>query len=159
FAAYSTNSGATNSWVRRVMLTGGPTEASKVERSLPSAYADPQATFDDFGNLYLTYLSDRHQFGTATGGGRTPPTHAGVGAAGRQWVPNMWAGRILTIRPGQAGMVESKFITSNTADTLTVGAVWTNNPAPGDAYVIRSGDIVGGDVVPGNAAVALLSTN
>src|SRR5262249_42140427 len=83
-----------------------------------------------------------------------------VGAAGRQWVPNMWAGRILTIRPRQAGMEESQIITSNTADTLTVGAAWTNNPAPGDAYAIRSGTIqVGGAVVPGNAAVALLSTD
>lgn len=156
FAAYSANSGT--GWSGRVMATGGPTEggADKTQRSLPSAYADPQAAFDDYGNLYLTYLSSVHQFGTATGGDATSLTDTG-----RQWIPNMWAGRVLTIRPkGQAGIAEeSAIITGNTATQLTVAQVWATSPGPNTAYEIRSGSFGPTGFTDGNAAVALLSTD
>jgi hypothetical protein len=67
--SWSDGDGVAGSWNTSISFTGGPTEISKQERSLPAAYADPQAAFDDYGNLYLTYLSVIHQFGTATGGG------------------------------------------------------------------------------------------
>lgn len=47
FAAYSTDGGTT--WTSRGMADGSD--------GLPQAYGDPQAAFDQFGNLFLTYTS------------------------------------------------------------------------------------------------------
>ena len=46
FAANSTDGGTT--WNGRIIAGGD---------SLPAAYADPQAAFDQFGNLFLVYLT------------------------------------------------------------------------------------------------------
>jgi hypothetical protein len=95
FAAYGNNSGS--NWTSRICLTGGPTEASIGERSLPACWTDPQAVFDDFGNLYLTYLSKTHQFGTATGGAAKTLVDTA-----RQWPIGVWNGKTLVLRPGAA---------------------------------------------------------
>jgi hypothetical protein len=155
--AYSPGSGGRNTWVERIMATGGPTETNLAERSLPAFDTDPQATFDDFGNLYLTYLSSIHQFGTATGGGGNILTDTA-----RQWVPNMWVGRYLFIRPGATGQraQEIAVITGNTGTQITVGQNWNKPPAAGESYKISSGVIPpGGGLALANALVIVLSTD
>lgn len=116
------------------MATGGPNEANRVERSLPAAYADPQATFDAFGNLYLTYLGDNtHQQGKATGGGvQTLVDNS------RQWVPSIWRGSLVYINPGTAAE-EWGTIGDNTATELTIREAWINQPGPNTPYYITSG--------------------
>jgi hypothetical protein len=152
FAATSGNAGA--AWNGRIMATGGPTEASVQERSLPAAFNDPQAAFDDYGNLYLTYRTDvLQQFGTATAGGAMT-----LADANRQWKPNMWVGMVLTIRPGQ-GNAQSAVITGNTATQLTIGQAWNMNPANGDPYKIEAGALAGQALMPANSAIVLLSTD
>jgi hypothetical protein len=46
FAAYK---GAAGDWVNKPLMATGTD-------GLPTAWSDPQATFDRFGNLFLTYL-------------------------------------------------------------------------------------------------------
>jgi hypothetical protein len=155
FAAYSTNSGAANSWVGRVLATGGPTETNQAERSLPAAYVDPQATFDEYGNLFLTYLSGPiQQFGTATGGGGNT-----LADTSRNWATNMWAGRFVSaFVPGQNR--QDRIIQGNTADTLTVTQAWTQQPNANTTYVISTaGFDANNNLLPGNAVVVVSSTN
>jgi len=64
--AATSNTGSAD-WTGRIMATGGPSETNEVERSLPAAASDPQAVFDSFGTLYLTYLAPSIlQFGTVS---------------------------------------------------------------------------------------------
>jgi hypothetical protein len=150
FAAYGNNSGG--GWSGRILLTVGPDETSIGERSLPSGFTDPQAAFDDFGNLYLVYPSSIHQFGTATGGAGNTLTDTA-----RQWAAGMWNGRVVVLRPGAGGLrpQEVQNITGNAANTLTVVGAWRNPPANGDSYEIVS-SVTGGPV---NGLAVLLSTN
>ena len=63
FGAYSTDGGAT--WVSRVVGTGS---------DLPQARTDPRVAFDQFGNLYLSYLDPTLQnlvVGFSSDGGKT----------------------------------------------------------------------------------------
>lgn len=125
-AAYSTDSGAT--WTRRIMATGSD--------SLPSAFADPRATFDQFGNLFLTYGAQRQlQIGTTTGmnGAST------LNDTTRTWAENMWMGWEVQILTG-AGAGQVKTIASNMADHLTINGTWDagKTPQAGDAYRIMA---------------------
>ena len=93
FVATSNDQGVT--WTKRIALTGGPSEPLPTQRSLPAAIADPQATFDSFGNLFVTYLAGSPnplQFGTSAASGLT-----NLIDPNRAWVTDMWAGKILTI--------------------------------------------------------------
>ena len=64
FAAYSTDAGA--SWTTRIMADGSD--------GLPAACCDPKTAFDDFGNLFLTYLHESGRkivVALSTDGGQT----------------------------------------------------------------------------------------
>jgi hypothetical protein len=150
FVAYTANG-----WRGRIMATGGPTEASIAERSLPAAFSDPQAAFDDYGNLYLTYVTNNTvQFGTATAGSLTTLTDTA-----RQWVPNMWAGMQLTINPGAQNQ-SSAIIAGNTATELTVGQAFSNAAGAGTVYAISPLAFTpNGAIERAGALAVLLSTN
>jgi hypothetical protein len=141
--SYSTGGG----WSSRISFTGGPSEACIGERSLPAAYTDPQASYDDYGNLYLTYMSFLHQFGLPTGSGASKLIDSF-----RQWTTGMWVGRTVVLRPGGPN-TETQAITANDATSLTVGAPWTDPPSIGTAYAIVS------DIAVSPAIVVLISTN
>jgi hypothetical protein len=147
FVAYGNNAGG--DWSGRISLTGGGSEACIVERSLPAADTDPQAAYDDFGNLYLTYISGIHQFGTATGG-----TAQSLIDASRLWVQDIWNGRLLVLRPGAGQQVLP--IIGNNATTLFVGGTWATPPVMGTPYAMVSGTI---GFPPVKAIVALISLN
>ncbi len=165
--AYSTDSGAT--WTRQVMLTGGPNEpgaadVARANRSLPAAAADPQATFDSFGNLFLTYLSaPLVQIGTATAGGVNTLTDTS-----RQWATDIWNTFKVTINPGVLGdptlpgKQDTREIRNNDGTQLTLNADWygTNQPGPNTPYIITvNGVDEAGSPLAGNAAWLLKSTN
>jgi hypothetical protein len=154
--AATSPTGGIDQWSGGVILTGGPTEGgtNKAPRSLPAAHADPQAAFDDYGNLYLTYTSNINEFGKATAGGGATLTDDG-----RQWQQNMWAGRILIIRPTKPNQ-ELAIITGNNATQITVAQNWNQAPAVGDSYEIVSGIITPqGALIKANAIVLLRSVD
>lgn len=141
YGTYSMNGGTT--WTGRRLFTGGPTGAG--ENSLPAASADPQVVFDSQGNLFMTYLSVIHQFGTASGG--TAGTNRNGGTNGtlvdntRHWVNGMWDGSYITAYtpvPGGRTVVEHKQIRSNTVNTITINGRWTT-PTANTTYVIYAG--------------------
>lgn len=127
--SYSTDSGAT--WQSREMLTGGPTEAFAADRSLPAGSADPRATFDEYGNLFLTYLSGWHQFGKATGGGADALTDTS-----REWARNMWKDKIVIINPGMNQV--ARRILSNEANQLKIDGNWPAPAADTPYYIARA---------------------
>src|SRR3989454_887749 len=51
------------------------------------------------------------------------------------WPANVWAGRLVTITAG-TGVGQSRTVSSNTTNTLTVSAVWTTIPDGTSQYVI-----------------------
>ncbi len=130
FASYTTNGGAAGGWTSRMMatgLTGGD--------SLPAARGDPQATFDSFGNLFLTYFAEpKMQSGSASGGGANSLTDAT-----RAWAVGEWAGQKLTITGG-TGVGQFQTIMANTATQITVNAAWGTAPDNTSTYEIDQPD-------------------
>ena len=143
----------------RFLATGGPVPptASAADQSLPAAIADPQATYDRYGNLYLTYLSGQvQQWGALTATAATT-----VSDTTRRWVPHEWQNQVLGVVVGQNQPIQWIPISDNTADTLTLGGMgrnwggWVNGvrPVPGANYVIVSSAYVPGVPLP-NAVAA-----
>lgn len=96
---------------------------------------------DYYGTCWQLYTNTNDgvpsgtQDGTATSGGNTTLTDT---AATFYTTGSGLAGCTVTIRAG-TGSGQSRLITSNTADTLTITPAWTTNPAAGSTYGI--GDI------------------
>src|SRR5262245_13885768 len=93
FAAYSATGGGPGGWTDMVIGTGGPGGDS-----LPTALSDPRATFDQFGNLFLTYVADPIlQFGTSSGGNMNNTFND----SSRAWEDREWGGMTLKITAGR----------------------------------------------------------
>jgi hypothetical protein len=125
FASYTTTGGA-GPWTGRIMATGGPGGDS-----LPMVLGHPHVTFDNFGNLFLTYFtSSPLQLGTTTGGN----TATTLNDTTRTWGINEWltSGTVWV----QVGSM-SRRIVSNTATQLTIDQPWDQIPAAGAQYTIR----------------------
>ncbi len=113
FAAYSTDGGV--NWNRRIMAMGVATGND----SLPAAADDPQAAFDQFGNLFLVYRTlGQVQQGTSTAIGNNTLTDTNPG---QPWATNMWQNHTITVMPPGADP-QTRTIVSNTGTVITVNA-------------------------------------
>jgi hypothetical protein len=139
FADYSNGSGAAGTWGNRTtVLASGKAGGD----SLPAAWADPSAEFDQFGNLFLTYLTNSNgvlQRGTSSGNN---------GAAAdkifndntRSWTPGEWTGWTLNVTDAITGNVQRRTITANTKTQITVQTNWTEVPDDRSTYTITAPD-------------------
>jgi hypothetical protein len=75
--------------------------------------------------------------GTATAGGPTTLTNSAAA-----WTVNQWAGCTITLTGG-TGSGQTRTVLSNTANTITVSAAWTTNPAAGTTYTITANPAAG----------------
>ena len=160
FAATSNASGANGTWVTRVLATGGPVPggvdaATRTEDSLPAAFGDPQTVFDQSGNLYLVYMTAA----TLQAGVATSVTANTLTDTSRSWFAgvgnNEWAGKTLTVNPGQANQ-QTAIITSNTADTITINGIFRNNIGDTPTYTITQTPQGAGTV---NSVIMVYSTD
>ena len=151
FAATLDRSGGNTAWVPRIIADGEPafaigaTPAGSGD-SLPRAEADPSVAYDQYGNLFLTYLTP----GQAPG--ETPVTQVGLVTslaainapntltdANHTWATDEWAGCQLQITGGTGSGPTVYTIAGNTAHQLTIVGTWAaggGNPDVGSKYII-----------------------
>lgn len=93
--------------------------------SLPAFAADPQATFDQFGNLFLTYIGHAvEQTGTAADNNGADTLRNDTD---RKWTANQWTESIVRITNG-AGKGQIREILESTTDSVKVSSNWTTIP-------------------------------
>jgi hypothetical protein len=131
-SSFSTNAGAT--WTTSILADG--TTPVAMGNELPAACCDGQAAWDQFGNLFLTYVTrSLEQSGTATGSTATTLVDTARHWAMDEWQdPNLRV--VITAGPGTNQFAR---IVSNTADTLTIAPAWPpapNRPGAGSQYEI-----------------------
>jgi hypothetical protein len=132
FASYTTT-GANGTWYDRSMATGGPGGDD-----LPMALGRPNAAFDDFGNLFLTYFTASPlQMGTSTGATNTTLTDSTrnwgtneFSSHGNGYVDVWWTA-------GGTDYFQRRSISSNNGTTLTISSPWDNTPPAGADYFIH----------------------
>ena len=144
FAGYSTDGGTT--WTGRNMATGKPGGDS-----LPAAWGDPSAAFDQFGNLFLTYMVHNRtqapaQEGQSTGENINTPLNDTT----RDWAPDMWANYTVEIYEG-TGIGQSARIRGNAATQLQLDVGWPE-PLPDNTSKYRI-------VSPEESIVVAMSTD
>jgi hypothetical protein len=91
-----------------IMATG--TDDHEPGYGLPAAGHFPHATFDQYDNLFLSYMTDKVQ---ARGVGSTPQYGNTLTDPSAHWFPNEWAGKDLWFDN------QTFSITGNTSNTLT----------------------------------------
>lgn len=100
-------------------------DQSLTDPNLPPVFQDPWPGF----------TTTASESGTATGGTSTTLVHSG-----KSWTTNQWANYTVVI-VGGTGVGQSRKITSNTNNTLTVSATWTTIPNNTSQYQIRPSDL------------------
>jgi hypothetical protein len=157
FAAYSTDGGAT--WTRRVMATGLPGGDS-----LPGGRADVHATFDSHGNLFLIYQCPQVIYESAstsaTGREGIPNANSSlIDDFGRPWAANQWVDYSITVRPA-GRMAQTRTITGNTGDTITVNQAWDGVIPANTPYTIEQPVVLPGNGNPNRKSeVVVVSTD
>ena len=130
FVRYSTDGGTT--WT----LPKVP-EIANGKDNFPPACCDPKAAYDQFGNLFLTYLSNSLLWekgkSTQALSNATYPNKQVRGVlvdaskkGKNAWIPNQWAGYRLTVKT-TTGRVVSNLIIANTENQLILQDSWDFN--------------------------------
>jgi hypothetical protein len=140
YASYSSDGGKT--WKSRTIGTGTGLGGD----GLPTSYGDPQAVFDQFGNLFLTYLGtvpvgDFRQFTiellVSTDGGRTftaqPRVDGPVGPG------NGGNGGNLPVTPG----VDQPSLAVGPGNAPGMGSVWLSWQNANDSISVRGAPVDG----------------
>jgi hypothetical protein len=98
---------------RGIMATG--TDDHEPGYGLPAAGHYPHATFDQFGNLFLAYMTDKVQF---RGVGSLPRMGNTLTDLSANWFPNEWVNKEIWVAN------RTFLITANDAHTLTFSGFW-----------------------------------
>src|SRR5581483_9526835 len=150
WGAYSSGNGAPNapsSWTGGVMATG--TDGGD---GLPRGWSDPKATFDQFGNLFLAYMSGTVAWsGQSSGNNGTEVDRTLTDTNAKQkWVANEWVGTTVSVNvtKDNTAYVENRKIVSNTANSFQVDEPWDKGLVPdqNSTFLIRS---------PGNSMIVV----
>jgi hypothetical protein len=125
FVSHTTTGGA-GPWVGGFIARGTD--------DLPMAHGHPRASFDAFGNLFLTYFtSSPLHMGVSTGSTETTLTDLNA-----HWGTNEWCSHgdgfvDVTVN----GNLMRRRIVSNDVNTLTIDSPWDVIPPPGTPYFIH----------------------
>jgi hypothetical protein len=139
FYAYSSDGGTT--WTSGTMAYGA--DGTSPGYGLPAAGHSPHAAFDKYGNLFLTYISDKAQYYGATVSSFSYDRTTQTGTLtdnNAHWFTNEWAGQTLYLGPYPPQLAGNYLsITSNTSTTLTFSGNYNGMGSPSSFLIISTG--------------------